>query len=72
MEANLKLKSKRDPSTKSLVYKSAGERIGEGDTELLLDFLPPELAEVAFEKLRKEVAWNVMLHHGLSLFVLLL
>jgi hypothetical protein len=60
MESN-----KRDPSTKSLVYKSTGESIGEGDTELLIDFLPPDLAEGAFDKLRNEVAWNVMLHHGM-------
>jgi len=56
--------NKRDSSTKSLVFKSTGDHIGEGDTELLLDFLPPELAEGAFEKLRSEVAWSVMLHHG--------
>ena len=57
---------KRDPSTKHLVFKTAGDRIAEEDTELLLDFLPPELADVAFDNLRKEVAWNVMLHHGSS------
>ncbi|KAF8129974.1 hypothetical protein EV363DRAFT_1337149 [Boletus edulis] len=41
-----------------------GDRIGEGDCELVLDVLPPDLAEVAFEKMRKEVAWNVMYHRG--------
>ena len=58
--------SKQDASTKSLVFKTTGEHIGEGDTEILLDFLPPELAEVAFDNLRKEVAWNVMKHHGIQ------
>ncbi|KIJ62394.1 hypothetical protein HYDPIDRAFT_176519 [Hydnomerulius pinastri MD-312] len=41
-----------------------GDRIGEGDSELVLDILPPELAESAFENMRKEVAWNVMHHQG--------
>ncbi|KAG9308034.1 hypothetical protein JVU11DRAFT_12686 [Chiua virens] len=42
-----------------------GDRIGEGDSELVLGVLPPELAEVAFENIRKEVAWNVMYHRGM-------
>jgi hypothetical protein len=41
-----------------------GDEIGEGDTYLLEKILPPELADVAFENLRKEVAWNVMHHRG--------
>ena len=41
-----------------------GDQIGEGDTYLLDNILPPELADVAFENLRKEVAWNVMHHRG--------
>ena len=32
----------------------------------MLDVLPPELAEVAFENMRTEVAWNVMYHRGMS------
>ena len=43
-----------------------GDRIGEGDSELVLDVLPPDLAEVAFENMRKEVAWNVIYHRGAS------
>ena len=42
------------------------DRIGEGDSALVLDVLPPDLAEVAFENMRKEVAWNVMYHRGMS------
>ncbi|KAF9236139.1 hypothetical protein BU15DRAFT_89299 [Melanogaster broomeanus] len=42
----------------------AGDRIGEGDSELVLDILPPDLAMIAFENVRKEVAWNVMYHRG--------
>jgi len=41
-----------------------GDKIGEGDTYLVENVLPPELAEVVFEKLMKEVAWNVMHHRG--------
>ena len=41
-----------------------GDQIGEGDTYLLDNILPPELADVAFENLKKEVAWNVMHHRG--------
>lgn len=42
----------------------AGDYIGQGDTNLVLDVLPPDLAEVAFENLKKEVKWNVMMHRG--------
>jgi hypothetical protein len=41
-----------------------GDWIGEGDTYLVENVLPPDLADVAFENLRKEVAWNVMHHRG--------
>ena len=41
-----------------------GDKIGEGDTYLVENVLPPELAEVVFEKLMKEVAWNIMHHRG--------
>ncbi|KAH7886483.1 hypothetical protein F5I97DRAFT_1867340 [Phlebopus sp. FC_14] len=44
-----------------------GDRIGEGDSELVLDILPHELAKVAFDNMRKEVAWNVMYHRGTPL-----
>jgi len=42
------------------------DRIGESDSGLVLDVLPPDLGEVAFENMRKEVAWNVMYHRGMS------
>lgn len=41
-----------------------GDKIGEGDSELVLTILPSDLAEIAFENMRKEVAWNVMYHRG--------
>ncbi|KAH0835524.1 hypothetical protein J3R83DRAFT_9213 [Lanmaoa asiatica] len=43
-----------------------GDRLGEGDSGLVLDVLPPDLAEVAFESMRKEVAWNAMYHRGMA------
>lgn len=45
-------------------YLRPGDRMGEGDTELVLDILPSELASVAFEKLKEEVKWNTMAHKG--------
>lgn len=32
----------------------------------MLDVLPSDLAEVAFENMKKEVAWKVMYHRGTS------
>jgi len=40
------------------------DRIGEGDSRLVLGILPPDLADVAFDNLRKEVEWKVMYHRG--------
>jgi hypothetical protein len=54
-------------SSKVLVpVLGVGDRIGEGDTYLVENILPPELAEVVFEDLMNEVAWNVMHHRGSS------
>jgi hypothetical protein len=54
-------------SSKVLVpVLGVGDQIGEGDTYLVENILPSELAEVAFESLKKEVAWNVMHHRGAS------
>ncbi|KAN0103992.1 hypothetical protein V8E52_011422 [Russula decolorans] len=51
-------------SKASVPALGVGDKIGEGDTYLVENVLPPELAEVVFEKLIKEVAWNVMHHRG--------
>ncbi|KAH9984292.1 hypothetical protein BJV77DRAFT_1072254 [Russula vinacea] len=48
----------------SVPVLGVGDKIGEGETYLVENVLPPELAEVAFENLMKEVAWNVMHHRG--------
>ena len=54
----------RSSNVQGVPVVGAGDRIGEGDTYLVENVLPPELAEVAFEDLMKEVAWNVMHHRG--------
>ncbi|KAG6860665.1 hypothetical protein C0995_008852 [Termitomyces sp. Mi166 len=41
-----------------------GDSLGAGDSYLVVDVLPHELAEGAFEKMRAEVKWNVMHHRG--------
>ncbi|KAH9943603.1 hypothetical protein B0H21DRAFT_892734 [Amylocystis lapponica] len=41
-----------------------GDSMGEGDTYLLLDLLPPNLAEVAFDRVLQEVQWHTMYHRG--------
>jgi hypothetical protein len=51
-------------SKASVPVLGVADKIGEGDTYLVENVLPPELAEVVFEKLMKEVVWNVMHHRG--------
>ena len=41
-----------------------GDVLDEGDTELVLDFLPDDLANTAFERMRAEVKWQTMFHRG--------
>jgi len=41
-----------------------GDEMGEGDTTLVLDILPKDLADAAFENMRQEVGWNTMYHRG--------
>ncbi|CDO76852.1 hypothetical protein BN946_scf185033.g49 [Trametes cinnabarina] len=45
-------------------FLGPGDAIGEGDCYILYDFLPRELADVAFDCLRQEVKWNKMMHRG--------
>lgn len=47
-------------------FLGPNDKIGEGDSRLALNVLPPDLAETAFENLRKEVKWNTMFHRGVS------
>jgi len=48
----------------SVPVLGVGDKMGEGDTYLVENLLPPELAEITFENLMREVAWNVMHHRG--------
>ena len=41
-----------------------GDKMGEGDTKLVNGILPPDLENVAFDRLRHEVRWRTMLHRG--------
>ncbi|KAI0086048.1 hypothetical protein BDY19DRAFT_962707 [Irpex rosettiformis] len=51
-------------SVGKLQFVEDDEVIGEGDTELVQNILPSELAETAFEKLSQEVQWQAMRHRG--------
>lgn len=41
-----------------------GDLLGEGDSYLVLNILPDDLAEVAFERMKEEIKWNKMRHRG--------
>jgi hypothetical protein len=43
-----------------------GDKIGEGDSSIILNVLPPKLSETAFTQMMDEVDWNVMYHRGKS------
>lgn len=44
-----------------------GDSLGAGDSYLITDLLPPDLADVAFGRLKAEVQWQTMYHRGKSL-----
>lgn len=51
-------------SGRAISLLHSGDRIGEGECDLVLDFLPPNLATLAFEQVRQEVRWHTMSHRG--------
>jgi len=55
-----------------LATLGVGDTLGEGDSSLVLDVLPQDLADVAFENMRKEVAWHSMYHRGRSYYQVLM
>jgi hypothetical protein len=61
---NSAIGSHHDSGAKSLIFKGAGDIMGEGDTTLVLDLLDSDTLSSAFEDLKHEVRWNVMRHHG--------
>ncbi|KAI9712225.1 MAG: hypothetical protein M1812_006960 [Candelaria pacifica] len=40
------------------------DKIGEGDSRIVEDFLPSSLADSVFERVKMEVQWNTMSHKG--------
>ncbi|EMD31187.1 hypothetical protein CERSUDRAFT_120047 [Gelatoporia subvermispora B] len=57
-------RSDRRKANEECNFLGPGDPMGEGDTSLVLDFLPPDLASVAFEALLREVQWSTMHHRG--------
>jgi hypothetical protein len=45
-----------------------GDELGAGDSYLVPDLLPAELAATAFGKLKQEVQWQTMYHRGTFAF----
>lgn len=41
-----------------------GDSLGAGDSYLVTDLLPPDVADVAFGRLKTEVQWQNMYHRG--------
>jgi hypothetical protein len=59
------IEKKSTPKWKSdAEYVKQTEGLGAGDSYLTLNLLPPELESDAFEKLKQEVKWQKMYHHG--------
>lgn len=52
---------RRTPRTPVL---GVGDVLGAGDSYLVTNMLPPELADVAFERMKTEVGWKTMHHRG--------
>jgi len=52
---------RRIPGTPVL---GVGDFLGAGDSYLVTNMLPPELASVAFEQVKTEVGWKTMHHRG--------
>ncbi|KAH9475284.1 DNA oxidative demethylase ALKBH2 [Psilocybe cubensis] len=60
MQSNL---NKRAKAPKASLL-GPGDAIGCGDSYLVADLLPTEIADTAFEKLKAEVKWETMAHRG--------
>lgn len=53
--------NRRNPKLATL---GVDDTLGAGDSSLVLDVLPQDLADLAFANMRKEVKWNTMFHRG--------
>jgi alkylated DNA repair dioxygenase AlkB len=52
---------KGGPNTQIL---GVGDAIGAGDSRLVLDLLPKDISDTAFQRVRDEVQWKTMSHRG--------
>jgi len=59
MASNSHMKPHRTP------ILGVGDVLGAGDSYLVTEILPPELAQIAFERMKTEVQWKVMHHRGI-------
>lgn len=57
-------KPPRALKNQNLTTLGADDVLGAGDSRLVLDVLPPDLAETAFAQMREEVRWDTMFHRG--------
>lgn len=62
------MKSQRTPRAPVL---GVGDSLGAGDSYLVTDMLPPDLADIAFERLTTEVQWQIMYHRGKILIAMM-
>lgn len=54
----------RNERPKPVPLLGAGDTLGAGDSHLVTDILPQEVADVAFERMKMEVKWHTMYHRG--------
>ena len=54
--------AKKRKKNKDLMFLGPEDEIGDGDSSIMHDILPPEAADRAFKQLKSEVAWQKMYH----------
>lgn len=59
--ANSNTRGRKAPKAPEL---GVGDEIGAGDSHLVADILPTDLADVAFDRMKEEVGWKTMYHRG--------
>ena len=65
--ANNNARGRKAPKAPEL---GVGDEIGAGDSHLVVDILPTDLADVAFDRMKEEVGWKTMYHRGKIFFFL--
>lgn len=61
---NIQMKGTSHQRTPRAPVLGVGHSLGAGDSYLVTNLLPPDLADVAFERLKTEVQWQTMYHRG--------